>query len=220
MHPHSLEDLTARVAPPAEPTAIDWDAAEQSLGDGFRFPEDYRALAERYGPGIFGGAIKLYIPNAPVAHFDVRAESVLQAEINRERLAAPHVGPPWRYPLYPEPGGLVTWGEGIDANPLYWAPRGAPEAWPTVIEDYEDLSMHEFAMPTATMLLALLEERLDVPFFTYIPPEERYTFEPLSMICDTGGSSSPLLDAVLWPARTTSRGVRHLLRRSRDLLGG
>ena len=28
--------------------------------------------------------------------------------------------------------------------------------------------VHEFALPTAEMLLALLEERLDVPFFTYI----------------------------------------------------
>lgn len=170
--------------------------------------------------GEFAEAISLNVPRAPVESWDVRAESLLQAEINRERLAAPHVGPPWRYPLYPEPGGLIAWADGADGFPLYWLPQGPPEAWPTVIENFEDLSMREYAMPCVEVLLALLEERLDIPTFTYIPPELRYVFEPLPRNCKTSGSSPPLLDAVLWPARTASRGVQSLVRRSRDLLDG
>ena len=78
-------------------------------------PADYRRFQATYGPGRLGDIV-------------VPAPGVLLADVHlRLRLA--------RFPcaVYPEPGGLITWGRTTDGGLLAWAPTVTdPQSWGTV----------------------------------------------------------------------------------------
>jgi hypothetical protein len=129
--PRSSGDVQAvlDVFPPVNPPrARDWSDVEERLG--LRLPDDYKALADVYGPGDFLD-LRLHVPDCPNPDFDLfrLVERVgRQAAGYRER-----VRPGVAAPFFPEPGGLVPFGEVAVDRFLLWVPVGDdPNAWPVV----------------------------------------------------------------------------------------
>ncbi|MFC7645676.1 hypothetical protein ACFQX6_37470 [Streptosporangium lutulentum] len=61
-----LEALVRLCPPPNSATHIDWNGIEAGLG--MPLPDDYKALAERYGPGNFCDYLTLYHPHGPTEY--------------------------------------------------------------------------------------------------------------------------------------------------------
>lgn len=100
--------------PPAVVPDVDWDGVHARLG--LRLPADYRAFIDSYGPGTVGD-IRIMAPGQP-------AEWDLFALLDRKQAQGMIL------PLYPEPGGAVSWGETAGGHTLCWAPAGAdPDRW-------------------------------------------------------------------------------------------
>ncbi|MBO8191781.1 SMI1/KNR4 family protein [Streptomyces oryzae] len=131
-----LPRITERVPPPVEPVNGhgDWAVVEQELGT--PLPDDYKQLVETYGRGDFWGALCLCTPFGD--DNPVRLEGSLLEDFGPSRELFPEQHP---YPLFPEPGGLLTWAVTENAAQLCWLTEGSPESWPVVIwsrdNDYE-----------------------------------------------------------------------------------
>ncbi|MGH3738109.1 MAG: SMI1/KNR4 family protein [Micromonosporaceae bacterium] len=131
----TIEELVRLVPPPAVPVAADgdWGAVEATLG--LRLPADYRALVTRYGVGDFDD-ITLLSPFAPAHHGDtnlvVRARA-LPGDLELLRREFPESVP---YPLFPEPGGALTWAVTGNADLLSWLT--GEESWPIVLWNIRD----------------------------------------------------------------------------------
>jgi hypothetical protein len=152
---------------------VNWAAAERSLG--IDFPAGYRWLAETYGPGCFDGFLRFHVPGAPI--FDLLTATAANTEITRARLGDRHA-PPFPYPLHPEPGGLVVWATTYADEVLAWPTTGAPDRWPTIVEDYEALGTDRFDGPPEQLIVELLQGTLEIHYLSTEPYRPPHTFEP------------------------------------------
>jgi hypothetical protein len=108
--------------PPAPPPTTDWGAVRERLG--FGLPADYREFIDAYGPGTLGD-IRITAPGAGGV-WDLFA---LVEEKYRQVRHLPRT-PGIDAPFYPEPGGLICWGETAGGLTCAWAPvRPDPEGW-------------------------------------------------------------------------------------------
>jgi hypothetical protein len=106
--------------PGAEAPPVDWAQVEQWLAT--RLPADYKSFMDTYGPG---------------AYCDISIERDLLTLLVRRRRQLHEVEerhfPP---PVFPEPGGIIAWGETADGWTLWWAPTGdEPDRWGIVLVD-------------------------------------------------------------------------------------
>lgn len=133
-------------------------------------PRGYRAIAAAYGPGVFADAIRLCTPQAPEPSFEILDHTQQMTEVNRMRLDDAVTRSRWTHAFWPEPGGLLAWGEYSDYATLWWETTGDPESWPTVIEDWENLQTITVSAPAEEVIFRLLTGDLDIPFL--LPVEE------------------------------------------------
>ena len=188
------QQLLERVPPPSRPPApVDWAAARQALG--VELPDGYRWLAETYGPGVFDGWLKFHVPGA--GWFDMVATTERKAEMTRTWLQDPQT-PPYPYPVFPQPGGLVVWGDTYDTDILAWATAGDPERWPVIAQDFESLGTQRYDGPTEQVLLALLDGTIDIGLRNPDPQDPPLTFEP-----------EPGRDAVVTGLRSATDSIAH-----------
>lgn len=124
------------VAPPPEgvtPLAAEgWDRFIAE--NGFVPPADYRAMVDRYGVGGFGyyestGAwLTMLHPVGPGTTFV--EQSAWQRSVNTGfQRQFPDQEPDW--PMWPEAGGFLPWGNTIDGDQIGWLTDGEPDAWQT-----------------------------------------------------------------------------------------
>ncbi|MFE1175697.1 SMI1/KNR4 family protein [Streptomyces sp. NPDC058773] len=127
--------IMERIPPPAEAVngTGDWAAAERALGTAL--PDDFKQLVEAYGRGDFWGVLCLRTPFGE--DNPVRLTADLVEVFGPSREMWPEHYP---HPLFPEPGGLLTWGVA-DGTQLCWLTVGPPGSWPVVVwsrdHDYE-----------------------------------------------------------------------------------
>lgn len=126
-------DLGTFTAPDPErpPTgvAIDWPAIEAWLG--VRLPDDYKELADRYGPLDFGEYIWIHVPCAG-DRFDYG--DWLRDTHRRARIDARDLPGGEGLVFHPEPGGLLAWGETRHGDVLFWDTSAAdPGQWTVVV---------------------------------------------------------------------------------------
>lgn len=150
MTPATVERLISMITPPPTEVAIDWNHAEVRIGH--RLPEDYKAIADTYGAGLFGGEVAVWLPDGHGGD-DLFAESPGATEILAEfadtfRTAhTPWVDPDGRAsPIDTRalPTGYHPWGGGTSGAYGYWHhSTDDPNAWPVFWVDYRaDLYLH------------------------------------------------------------------------------
>lgn len=104
---------------------VDWAEVQAQLGYGL--PSDYRAFVDTYGPGTFGDLLIA----APGAGGKADLFALLEGKSAQVRGLARHE---WDTPIYPEPGGVISWGETTGGYTCGWAPTSTdPDQWSVVV---------------------------------------------------------------------------------------
>ncbi|GAA1283061.1 hypothetical protein Psi02_30980 [Planotetraspora silvatica] len=126
----TIDRLVRLAAPPKSPVDAgeDWAVAEAELG--LELPSDFKELVRRYGVGNFCD----YLFTHPMRSLiDSNLELLEANRLDRVEY------PSWyRYPLYPEPGGLLLWGATSSGDRLCWLTGGHPDSWPVVVWNPRD----------------------------------------------------------------------------------
>jgi len=133
-----LVELQTIVPPPAKriPESVDW--ADFERGNGFSAPISYREFIDTYGCGKLVTSTDdmwIYHPAPPGQTF------VESSQWERDLVRESYVEHPWmpQGPVYPEAGGMLTWGCMWEGEPLGWVTDGDPDEWPIVFGFDEDV---------------------------------------------------------------------------------
>lgn len=125
----SLEALMSLIPPPAEPFEAfegPWEPVEADLGTAL--PQDYKDFVRAYGSGYFMGFLGVSVPASANANVRLDHQVRTWSEVFAEDEDAP-------YPVWPEPGGLMPFGDTDNGDVLFWLRRGAPDDWVVVVWD-------------------------------------------------------------------------------------
>jgi hypothetical protein len=141
--PVEVADLEALIGPPRKrPPVVDWNTLESGLG--LRFPRDHKDLCSRYLSLQFDSFL-LWV-NSGIWHPEVSVRGAKdELEFLRQRkMHFPEImllddrgrrSESPAFPIYPEPGGLLMWGNTINADHCMWLTDPDPEKWTIVIEN-------------------------------------------------------------------------------------
>lgn len=123
-----LDDLAPVMPKPTwRVDAPDWRSVERKLG--LRLPSDYKHFLETYGPGTFCDITIFGVDSCGL--LDVFGLLMRNMELARENLRPPYS---IMKPFYPEPGGIVSWGETSEGRVCGWGPGGDnPDDWGVVV---------------------------------------------------------------------------------------
>lgn len=115
------------------PRRIDWRFVTRETG--IVFPADFVELAETYPPFTIGGFLGLHVPEpGEEIHFVFGLRGLL-ASLRELRDSGMSYG----YVPFPEPGGLVPWGDSIDGDVLFWRTNnGDPQSWTVLVSGHND----------------------------------------------------------------------------------
>jgi hypothetical protein len=172
----SLADLKKLVPPPAKPFEVgslpQWRKIEERLGT--KLPRDYREFVFTYGSGLFAGFYRVYNPFAASEYIGLLPQSKRVCGINREaQRSFPSRFP---YPYYPDPGGLLPWGNDENGNDYFWLIEGPPTKW-VVVQDNnrgEGIRIQPYSM--TGFLTEILHRRIK-PLASGYPRKADYHFE-------------------------------------------
>ena len=124
-----IDALLRLVPPPPKPTEVaslkKWRDIERKLGT--KLPSDYREFVFAYGTGLFAGFYRVYNPFAASEYIALLPQVQTVCEMERDfKEREPDLVP---YPIYPDPGGLLPWGNDENGNYYFWLTEGEPDEW-------------------------------------------------------------------------------------------
>lgn len=164
-----------RVVPPPErpgdPFTGSWREIEAKLGTAL--PSDYKAFVARYGLGVFMEDVSIWTPRAYKRFMRLEFEAPQGLKILREV-------EDFRFPLWPEPGGLLPFGTTINSDYLTWRTEGPPDAWRITVVDRGSgfNEVHDHDCDLTDFLTAVAMNELDPPLFEYSFSESERVFTP------------------------------------------
>ncbi|MEN8654731.1 SMI1/KNR4 family protein [Streptomyces sp. 21So2-11] len=139
------------------PRRVDWAALEGGLGTAL--PADYRVLAEAYPTLVIDDFLSVALP-APGFETNFVAGRRYSSEILRDLW---EIDETEGYAPYPEPGGVLCWGESYSGDQLYWKMNSPdPDAWPVVVFGRNG-DWSEFEMGVVEFLAATYRRTIDIP---------------------------------------------------------
>jgi hypothetical protein len=108
-----------------------WLAVQQALGT--LLPTDYTEIIGEGIACVFGGELTIlspFDPNPNCNLFRAGAENIWAVAYFRRAGWPEHT-----VPLYPEPGGLLSWGRDNNGAQYFWdTASGDPETWTMVVD--------------------------------------------------------------------------------------
>jgi hypothetical protein len=154
----SIEALKKVLPPPAKPVDTggptpDWAAVEAKIKT--PLPADYKAFVTTYGSGTIDEYFSVFTPFA-------KTKRDLPTQIERQLGAMRQVrdaGEKMKYPLFPEPGGLLPWGLTDNGDVFYWLTTGAPDSWTVVTNVGRGPDYEEFKMSMTDFLAGILSRK-------------------------------------------------------------
>ena len=175
----SITELRKLVTPPKTPfevgTLAQWRQVETELGTAL--PRDYRDFVFAYGSGLFAGLYRVYNPFAESEYIALVPQGRSVCGYNREsQQSNPQRFP---YPYFPEPGGLLPWGNDENGNDYFWLTEGPPSKWIVVQDENrgEGIRVQPYSM--TGFLLAILQRKVKALASGY-PRKSNFKFEPYS----------------------------------------
>ncbi|MGW4646920.1 SMI1/KNR4 family protein [Kitasatospora sp. NPDC004289] len=160
-----IDHLTDLLGPPTHhPAPVPWELAPAAHPD-LRFPSDYRRLIDTYGSiriredlGIHGPSRKNYYGEGFAAVIAATADVGDQVEYVHEEPKFPdETSPTPPYPMFPAPGGLLSWGGDTFGNYFFWLTNDQdPDTWPVVVWFQEIEVWDVFDGGLAAFLFSLL----------------------------------------------------------------
>lgn len=168
--------LVRLVPPPRTPRDVgnpaDWPRVERALG--LTLPLDYKQYIGAYGRGIVADFIHPFDPCVPdeVAQRDELLGHHRRVRESRGRDLFP-------YPIYPEPGGLLLWGETENGDALFWLAEGDPDAWPTIVTGTRNLHVERHDMPMTAFIARFVAGTIESRVLATLPLDETVPFQSL-----------------------------------------
>ncbi|MET9556748.1 histone-like nucleoid-structuring protein Lsr2 [Streptomyces sp. NPDC006645] len=171
-----MTDLEAlvRLCPPPNPAMyIDWNGIEATLG--MPLPDDYKALADRYGPGYFSDYLTLYHPHGPTEYVNLigpmpaRIRAQLRTDYDRGTHPVPY-----------DPDHLFACGVTGNGEYLFWItdPVTDSSRWRIAVNEARGPRWFTYDGTVTSFLLSVLTGETHVPQFPHslldVPP----TFTP------------------------------------------
>ena len=144
---------------------VPWDSSCAEVG--FDFPEDFRDFIDTYGSIVLNKLLHIWSPqlapnrfNAPsglssFSHYVWFSSRDGGQGVLRGRLRSrwPATQP---YPIWPEEGGLILWGNSPRRHQCYWATEGGDSnSWPIVVW-FNETEWLRFDMPFSQFLLEVV----------------------------------------------------------------
>ncbi|MHA6762958.1 SMI1/KNR4 family protein [Streptacidiphilus sp. PAMC 29251] len=184
-----FDELMRLLPPPQEEvTAPPWRQSRSEIG--VDFPQDYREFVDRYGGGsmtsesmflefsVLAPCSLGWKPDAP-GGFD--AFTVKQIEQIRPLFVFDGADENYwggtAYPVHPDPGGLLAWGENQEGDVFFWLTDNPdPDRWPVVMWARGPATTYRFEGGMVAFLLALF--RGDLPASDWLGgPELEWTMK-------------------------------------------
>jgi hypothetical protein len=152
----AIAPLKKLVPPPNQPLDVgslhQWRLAERKLGLGL--PSDYREFVFAYGSGLFARFYRVYNPFAADKSMSLLAAVKETCKWRREtRKEFPERVP---YPIFPEAGGILPWGNDENGHDYYWFTRGPPDDWIVLSDDVRGNGLAEHKKSMTEYLLGVL----------------------------------------------------------------
>ncbi len=167
-----LMSLTEILPPPESPEENrgDWDSAEARLGT--LLPSDYKRFVGIYGTGGIVTEPNLDILWILNPFSENISKNLIDGALGLTEYFRSQDMSEWpkKYDVFPEPNGLLAWGQCLDGNTIFWRMRGPPDEW--WIEYDETRGPDRFLYPDKTFitfLLALTQRKLQGVTFGYGP---------------------------------------------------
>jgi len=137
----SVLELLRLVPPPDKPIGAGIPAGWKEVEDRLELalPPDYKEIVDRYGIGWFGNWLMIYSPFAETFNLFEQNDRILPL-FDGCVDSDPDSFPP--YPVYPEEGGLLLFGQDENSGPLCFVTNGPPARWPIVIMDNKYLRVY------------------------------------------------------------------------------
>lgn len=125
----TIERLIRVIPPPPEPFEAfngPWEPVETALGTAL--PHDYKDFCRLYGSGYFMQFLGVSVPGSqnPNVRLEPHVRAICDTFFDRAELP---------YSLWPDPGGLIPFGQTDNGDFLFWLPRGEPANWGVVVWD-------------------------------------------------------------------------------------
>ncbi|MEU1202383.1 hypothetical protein ABZ446_40055 [Streptomyces sp. NPDC005813] len=116
-----------------EPRGIDWNFLTEETG--IVFPPDFVELVEAYPPFTVDEFLGLHIPSPGEEAQFVSGMRGFLGNLSSLRDSDMSHG----YVPYPEPGGLVPWGDSCDGDVFFWrANETNPQSWTILVSGHND----------------------------------------------------------------------------------
>lgn len=135
---------------------VDWAALEAVLGTAL--PSDFRALAEAYPVLVIDDFLSVSVPRPGT-------EALWASESRKDEILQDlyEMGDTEGYVPFPQPGGLISWGDSNSGDILYWRTSPAdPDAWPVVVRT-DNADWIEFPVGVVEFLAGVYGRTIDVP---------------------------------------------------------
>ncbi|MGC4747623.1 SMI1/KNR4 family protein [Micromonospora sp. DT201] len=134
---------------------FDWSLIERSLGN-LALPGDYKALVERFPDGRFAEAITVIRPGVKrgdpedfLGYYSHRLNDMREWRADGDGV--------FPYPIFPEPDGLLPWGEGPRGELFFWLTNSTePDSWIVVWADVDFTEWHSFSGGVCQFLLKVV----------------------------------------------------------------
>ncbi len=158
------DDLERVLAPPPNPVETGsregWEQAERMLG--VALPAGYKSFITTYGTGAINDFFCVLNPFAERPYYNL----IEEGRLARSRYLAVRAMFPDHFPfrVFPEPGGLLPWGDDTNGDELYWLTEGDPDHWPVVFHEVRSWDYCRYSLTFAGFWVALLTRKLDCPF--------------------------------------------------------
>ena len=176
MEGEELDALVRLMPPPAEPREPgdpeSWPQVELRLGR--RLPSDYKAFIATYGSGRVGEFVNIANPFSDTPHLRDLPDEMLQ--IYREIREYEHIP----FPIHPEPGGLIPWGDTDNGDVMFWVadPPDEPAQWSIAVSEVRGPGWFRHPGPLVRFLREWTTGSLVIPFMGDPPAATFEAAEP------------------------------------------
>jgi len=174
-----LEILPVPEFPVNTGDVVAWEKIEANIGS--PLPNDYKSFVVTYGSGRVADCIYIWNPFTSTGYLNLiqRMDTTLSSwRISKQEYMAEFDPDDPPYPIFPELGGLLPFGQTVNGDILTWETQGNPDDWTIVIQRVRSTDYEEHAMSLAQFLSNLLRRNLANTFIYNISDLERI-FKPL-----------------------------------------
>ncbi|URN15916.1 MULTISPECIES: Lsr2 family DNA-binding protein [Streptomyces] len=172
-----LASLIRICPPPNPPMGIRWDRVEAALG--MSLPQDYKELADRYGPGDFCDYLGVFHPHGATefSHLTGPVPGRVRAYLRKDYDQGTH-------PVPCDPDLLFVIGSTDNGEYIFWItePKNDPDAWRVAVNEARGPRWYLHDGTLTDFLVGVLSGRVRVPQFPsdlLDPPLEFHPARPV-----------------------------------------